>query len=201
MHTKDTVERMLVDHVASAVAKYGHDRLELEWRLGHRQGAFRPGVGAEAWARLQRALDASPAFQRTHKETREQLGDSSGVRCVDGTVWMHKKRLADVDSETDKPWSVRASVSLEVTEAHPPKGVQLKYERRKQRWSYRHMCWSIDLTKVCSNLPGNLDDDQETYEVEVELVDPGMLFERTVENLVEWGWKIVGDVCDLMSAQ
>lgn len=201
----------LAGHMHAAVTTYGHDRLELEWRLGHRQGSFRPGVGADAWRRLQAALDASPAFQRTHKHTVEQLGDSTGVKCVTERdpagkpvgkpTWMHKKRLADVDTEpTDpRPWSVRASVSLEEEEGVAPGSVKLKYERSKQRWSYRHRCWSIDLTQVRSNLPTHLDDDQDCFEVEIELVDQGMLFERPLRNLVEWGWKLADEVCGLMS--
>lgn len=193
----------LEQHMRRAVTTYGHDRIELEWRLGHRQGNFRPGVGTDAWRRLQHALDTSPHFQKTFVETVEKLGDVPGVKCIHHVasqedVWMHKKRLADVDAESDSAWSIRASVSLEELEEHPAPG-QLKYERRKRRWSYRHKCWSIDLTQVCSNLPHDLDEDRETHEVEVELVDQGVLFERPVAYIVEWGWDLARDMCAIMS--
>lgn len=181
-----------------AVKTYGHNRLELEWRLGHRQGGFRPGIDAAAWGRIQRALDASPAFRGSFQETTERLGSGGGVKCIcDGqrTLWMHKKRLADVDKDAEGPWSVRASVSLESLEDEAPAGVVLKYERRKKRWSYTHRCWRIDLTRVSSNLPSHLDEDSEAHEVEVELVDTGILFERTLAYVVEWGWRICEDLC------
>jgi hypothetical protein len=197
----------LAAHVRAAVGTYGHTRVELEWRLGHRHGQFRPGVGADAWKRLQAALDASPAFERTAKESTELMGDGApGIKCIRDASghesWMHKKRLADVDSDggSDKPWSVRASVSLEEPDQAPPRTPgPFKYERRKQRWSYRHACWSVDLTVVRSNLPAHLDDDEDAYEVEIELVDQGVLFEKTVEHVVAWGYRLAGDMVALMT--
>lgn len=200
----------LVTAVRGAVGTYGHSRLELEWRLGHRQqGGFRPGVGADAWRRLQTALDASPAFAKSYKETVERMGDVPGMKRIDDATgqeatWMHKKRLADVDLDpgaaSTRPWTVRASVSLEEADGVRVEGVGLRYERHKRRWSYRHECWSVDMTIVRSNLPTHLDDDEEAYEVEVELVDQGVLFEKTVEHVVEWGWKLVEDMMALMTS-
>lgn len=206
----------LVAALRSALGTYGHSRLELEWRLGHRQGQFRPGVGADAWRRLQTALDASPAFTKSFKETVERLSDVPGLKRIDcvsdgggggggNSAWMHKKRLADVDLDpsaaSTRPWSVRASVSLEEAgDDVQASGLELRYERRKRRWSYRHECWSVDLTIVRSNLPSHLDDDEEAYEVEVELVDQGVLFEKTAEHVVAWGWGLVEDMMALMTS-
>lgn len=185
-----------------SIRKHGHDRLELEWRLGHRHDHFRAGVDAAAWERLRAALDASPAFQKSFTESTEKMGRAAGVKCIcpqDGpATWMRKQRLADVDEDlAGHPWSVRASVSLE-----EPMGraALSQYERQKRRWSYTHRCWRIDLTSVASNLPAHKDDDRESYEVEIELVDPDVLFERPVSYIVEWGWKMVDEVCDLMRA-
>lgn len=201
----------LAAHVRAAVSTYGHTRLELEWRLGHRQGQFRPGVGGEAWRRLQTALEASPAFTKSFTDTLEKMGDAAGVKCMhdfatDATSWMHKRRLADVDVDPSegsaRPWSMRASVSLEEVDATEPSRQQqhlLKYERRKKRWSYRHRCWSVDLTIVRSNLPAHLDEDEDAYEVEIELVDQGVLFEKTVEYVVAWGFRLADDMMALMS--
>lgn len=186
----------------TAIVTYGHDRIELEWRLGHRQGNFRPGVGCEAWRRLQRALDTSPHFTKAFKESVEKLPEKVGIKCIlesgHPDVWLHKTRLADVDKESKSAWSIRASISLEDREPTPP-DVVLKYERRKQRWSYRHKCWSIDLTRVRSNLPSDLDEDSETHEVEIELVDQGVLFERPISYIVEWGWSLAQDLCGIMN--
>lgn len=189
-------------HARSALATYGHDRVELEWRLGHRQGSFRPGVDPAAWARLQKALEDSPAFARSYCETTEQLGVPAGAKRVctaAGEVsWMHKRRLAGVDADARGPWCVRASLAEEQPADGEPAGFAPKYERRKLRWSYAHRCWRIDLTRARSNLPHQADEDRETHEVEVELADPGVLFERPLDNVVAWGWDIVDELCGLM---
>ena len=194
----------LARHMRSAVTTYGHSAIELEWRLGHRHGSFRPGVDAAAWRRLRDALDASPAFEQSFEETAEKLGD--GIKCISTQstqpIWLHKKRLAavDVDADADGPWTIRASVSLESRETAPPaqQAASLQYERRKKRWSYTHMCWRIDLTRVQTNLPSHLDEDSDIHEVEIELVDQGILFERALDNVLEWGWTMSRDLCKLM---
>lgn len=191
----------VVCQVWTALAAHRYDTIELEWRIGHRQGAFRPGVGEEAWLRLQTALEASPAFSKRYVESVETMGDVKDMKCIDGVRWMRKQRLADVDRDpcSDLPWSVRASLSLEeAMEGNVAVGVPRKYKRHKKRWSYVHMCWSIDLTRVSSNLPAHREDDKESFEVEIELVDPGIMFERPLSNIVEWGWKTANEVCDLM---
>ena len=190
----------LTTHMKECIRQHGHDRLELEWRLGHRHDRFRPGVGAAAWERLKNALDASPAFSKTFAETTEKMGKMDGIKCIcprdAPPTWMRKQRLADVDEDLPgHPWSVRASVSLE-----QPMGraALSQYERHKRRWSYAHRCWRVDLTSVVSNLPAHQDDDRESFEVEIELADQDVLYERPVDHIVEWGWQMVSEICDLM---
>ena len=191
--------------VRSTVSKHGLDALELEWRLGHSMGTFRPGVSEAAWERLRAKLDASPAFAMRYVETHEGIAD--GVRrseaVVDGSAppsvtWVHKKRVADYDSASDVgPWSVRASVSAELQHAAPPR-FQATYERHKRRWSYRHDCWSVDLTRVRGNGPNHLDADSDVYEVEIELGDREVLLDRPLDHIVRWGRQMAGEVCALM---
>ena len=202
-----TASDKMSGHVRRAALSRGHSHLELEWRVGHQQDTFRAGVDPKAWHRLKSCLDASPAFTGSTRVCTERIGGSKRrkVRFDAATgQWVEKERLADVLRHQSAdggrcPWAVRASLSTEVPCA-PGDPDQLEYERHKERWSYSHACWSIDLTKVRSNLPSHLDNDTWSYEVEVELADPGMLLERTVEHLVEWGWRIAGEVCDMMVA-
>lgn len=130
--------------LAGVVKAYGRDRLELEFRLGHRGrgGAFVPGVPEAEWTRLKAALDASGDASSskicppTYAEARERIaGDSSGAKYVvpaasaaatppaapggDAAAaqgyLMHKKRVRDVDVDVGT-WCCRASMSLEVVE-------------------------------------------------------------------------------------
>jgi hypothetical protein len=201
----------LVGDLLRTIRTYGNDRLEFEFRLGHKTGVvgqkgggggFRPGVDGDAWARLKAALDASKDWTVTNSVTTERI-DSSGSKLVlDASnapvCVIHKKRLVDRDFATDSPWCARASLSLEEREDPPPAGLKHVYERRKKRWSYAYKCWSVDLTQVAGNMPHQLDDDQESYEVEIELRDTQELFVRTVDSIVGWGWGMIHDVCKLL---
>jgi hypothetical protein len=203
--------------LAGILRTYGHERLELEFRLGHRTAAgahgksnFVPGVSEAAWHKLKSVLDASPKFDSTSSVTRERMCDatSRGTAKYVTTVgaggqelephWMHKKRLCDIDADTGSTWCCRTSMSLEEREPAPAPPASHKFERHKERWSYRYRCWSIDLTRVTSNLPHELDNDAMTYEVEIELSDTAELFSRELDNLLEWGWSIVHDACEFM---
>lgn len=206
------VESALTDTLQT----YGHHRLELEFRLGHRTGGrFLPGVTEAAWEALKHTLDCScgegKAFEVVVADTVELISDdgSGGKYVVDNTgaarpYWMHKRRLWDFDADTRSAWCCRTSASLEAvdpphSQKPPPAGHQ--FERHKRRWSYKHRCWSFDLTRVTGNLPHQLDNDGVSYEVELELADPAELFARPTGELLEWGWKMVGDVCSIMDAR
>lgn len=197
--------------LARVLRTYGRERLELEYRLGHRTaGKFVPGVSEAGWERLKARLDRpSPALDRVVvTDTRELICDdgSGGKYVVDSNggkgYWMHKKRLSDADFATDFPWSCRVSMSLEVVdppERQQPPPAGHRFERHKRRWSYHYACWSVDLTRVISNLPHQLDNDDVSYEVEIELRDTAELFTRAADNLLEWGWSIARDMCEIMA--
>lgn len=187
--------------VFGVLKKYGHQRLELEFRLGHRlAGKFVPGVVESSWVALKNTLDNSPHFDVVITKTRELICDGGGkyVISVDPAEraphWMYKKRILDRDVDTGTAWSGRMSVSIEETEAAPGPPAKHSFERCKERWSFVHKCWSIDLTRVQSNLPHQLDNDGWSYEVEVELKDATELFARPLEHILEWGWSIVNDL-------
>lgn len=195
--------------LAGTLKAYGHERLELEFRLGHLvAGAFVPGVSAGAWEALRQALDASTSFDVVVTDTRELIGDDGGKYVIDMTGqrpphWMHKKRLWHMDADTDSTWCCRTAAALEVVDPpgrhQPPPGH--KFERRKERRSYRYKCWSFDLTKVVGNLPQQLDMEGVTHEVEIELADPAELFARPLPEVLEWGTRLVADVCRIMTLE
>lgn len=187
----------------SILKTYGHRRLELEFRLGHRVGtAFVPGVSEDAWTKLKAILDSSPDFEVVITNTRELICDDGSKYVIpeQGTPgWIHKKRLCDFDADTESAWSCRTSASLEEPSNRPAPSKH-KFERCKQRWSYVHKCWSVDLTRVTSNMPHQLDNDAMSFEIEIELRDPSELLSRPAEHVLEWGTTMVNDMCKLMSS-
>lgn len=200
--------------LAGALRTYGRDRIELEFRLGHRmRGTFIPGVSEAGWRRLRSKLDACKKMTRQFAETREYLastdqGDGKYVEPVRQPgepgagepapgAWMYKKRLHNIDADMSVG-CCRASISLESAAeaaAGPPR--EAKFCRHKQRWSYRYKCWSVDVTSVNSNLPHQLDNDGVSYEVEIELVDTAILFTMPLEVLIEWGLRLAQDMAAL----
>lgn len=192
--------------VRDILKKYGHERLELEFRLGHRlAGKFVPGVTAASWAALKSTLDASPCFIVVTANTRELICDDGSKFVIpigegQRPFWMHKKRIVDTDAGIESaPWTCRTSVSLEETSTSNGPPSRHTFERLKQRWSYVYKCWSIDLTRVQSNLPHQLDNDGMSFEIEIELKDTSEFFARPLAHIMEWGWSIVQDVARLSS--
>jgi len=196
----------LVESYRRAVREHGHTRVELEFRFGKdRNGTFAPGVSRAEFEALEKLLDASPKFVKTTKDTLERL-NGTDVRFIvtDGNeaagVWQYKKKLSAL---TEKPGkgalSIRAALALEGTEgqAPPPGAPPFSYHRLKKRTSYRHACWSVDLTRVTSNLPNQFDSDEELYEVEVEFVGHGMLFAYTFDYIVRWGYQLMSELRDV----
>ena len=196
--------------VRKALHEYGAPRVELEFRLGHRGpgGRFRAGVSREKFEEIRAVLDASPAWTLEELDSTESVtaDGSKLVEYADGARqqhWVHKKRLLD-DTDTrpaapDAPWVVRTSLSLEEAEAYAPGLLEqlapprFSVRRRKRRASYRHRCWSLDLTVVRSTL---VDAEDESYEVELELVDTDEFLVRPVSNVLQWGKQIITDVCN-----
>jgi hypothetical protein len=191
----------------ATLAEFGEERLELEFRLGTIVGGqFVAGVSSDAFRKLTTMLDASPVVRDIQVTETVEYIVGEGKYVIDPASirepkWNYKKRLRVVDlgdlgTGTTVPWCARAGISLESIEVGQPAPLpsQQRYRRRKFRRSYRYECWSFDLTRVSSNLPGQLDNDDETYEVEVELVDTSVLFVRPLDNVVMWGLELIRDM-------
>jgi hypothetical protein len=199
--------------VKNVLATHGHRGVELEFRLGRSFGnRFVSGVSKEGWTKITRALEKSHEFVSVPElVTRESIlsGGWKQVTFDNETVppqWNHKQKVDTfevLDILPDSPWAVRASLSLEKVEKCPPASVRegkvepTGYVRNKKRLSYTYSCWSIDMTRVQSNLPGH---DDETFEVEIELADQEAFFTYTVDHIVTWAQCLVKDMIELASA-
>lgn len=187
-----------------ALHDQGHQNVELEFRLGrYINGSFVAGVSKLFFETLSRILDASTSFERVNITTLEKLnGTDARFVITNGDEangkWCYKKKVCtstDRDPE-NKGFTKRASVSIEGHDhAPPPPGSPpFKYHRLKKRSSYMHDCWSVDLTQVTSNLPGQFDNDEEIYEVEVELSRTDAYFMYTLDHLVAWGIHLLNEI-------
>ncbi len=185
------------DVVLGAITKGGIETLELEWRLGrHGARGFQAGISEDAWTKLWNELNASGKPCVDSKVTERVISGTKLVTTRDAAWWKQKTKLFDFE---DPPY-VRVSGSAETMEQIPP-GAPLPpvtaggFSRYKERRSYQHHCWSIDLTKVSSTT--DIDCDKWTFEVEIELVNKEELFTRPVENILEWGNQVALDMLQL----
>jgi hypothetical protein len=204
-------EEKVASLVWDSATTHGHRGLEIEFRIGHvlSSGRFSSDVGKDAWERLRQSLDASEAWTRPPEdiETVEELVDGGGGKLVStigasaAPYWLMKTVAGKLDfqpSDASSPFVGRASVareSVRPVEKPPP---PMRFRRHKVRRRYVWNCWAFDLTRVRSTLPDQLDADVESFEVEIELIDTGMLFERTISSLVDWGFALVDDMVLLM---
>lgn len=179
--------------------------VELEFRVGRVIGKnFVPGVPQQAWDSVYRALKTSANFQPLPViETLERIFPTSGVKIVHcaATNTRHyntKHRLVAEDPPSENPWTVRGSLALETVTAKEPHALSGDtFIRRKQRHSFLYECWSFDLTKVVSSHPDQMDNDDITYEIEVELKDQNAFFKYTIDHIVTWGYSIANDVMNV----
>jgi hypothetical protein len=181
---------------------HGHKNVELEFRMGRMvNGAFVAGVSKGAFDALLDILQRSPAFVRTDVTTLEKLnGTDARFVITNGDEangrWCYKKK---VHAHTDA--TRRISIALEGHDhAPPPPGSPpFTYHRLKKRTSFRHEWWSVDMTRVTSNLPGHFDNDEEIYEVELELTGVDAYFVYTLDHLVSWGNHLVSEIEALLT--
>jgi hypothetical protein len=205
----------VADAVWRAVNAHGHTGLELEFRLGHRLpgGAFTSNVGKDTFGKIMESLEASAAWDAVYDidtvdmihsgakhVTTTSYAERGGVRAPAPPPprWLTKTKVATVDYETGDALAARASVSIEAFAPADPDPPPTTSRRIKSRRRFQWKCWAFDLTKVQSTLPGDLDNDDFSYEVEIELVDPGMLFERTMDSIAEWGMALVNDLLQML---
>lgn len=198
--------------------QHGHRGVELEFRLGHRLpgGTFSSNVRREAFAKVTETLKASKTWTDVYEiHTIDMIhGGPAGGKHITTTLhtkngqdlpvpppaWQTKSKLPPVDFEFggDCPFVGRASVAVEHFAPAPHDSPPTTARRIKHRTRYVWKCWAFDLTRVQSTLPGDLDNDEASYEIEIELVDTGMMFERTMDSLAEWGLALIGDVVKMV---
>jgi len=118
------------------------------------------------------------------------------VATSDGNEFWEQKKKIDNTTVPSGKFAMRTSLALEEKSSGPPPGTpiitsnsQFTMQRKKARTSYRMGPWRVDFTRV-EQIPDN-SDTEETYEVEVELADAGIFFEKEIEKVLHEGKKIV----------
>jgi len=188
----------------NAAHHYGRHGLELEFRVGHMMGrSFVSNVGKAHFDLCATYLKQHCDAVKSVKTTETVQGDTKHVvthHCdgqpVPPPFVMTKKRMYHTEF-SGKPCTVRSSIAIEhilseSTLPQPPPGKNhTTTTRQKDRTRYLVGPWAFDLTVVVSN--ADLDS-EETFEIELELLDTMVLFEYTMDHIVQWGLNLIGGV-------
>lgn len=203
----------------NAAHDHGHTGLELEFRLGQilPGNYFSANVGKDNFNTLKSKLDAATFERVVDVETVETIHNTlkQSLKHAVNQSLKHVSTLSICDPQNNEQpppppycmtktkvyqtdfnagnFAARCAIAIE--RPVPLRVVSSRFVRSKKRRRYIYRCWAFDLTEVVSNADV---DTEETYEVEVELLDPGILFERTMDSVVEWGTMLVNDLAKLM---
>jgi hypothetical protein len=182
--------------------------VELEVRLGHiaENGNFLADVGATAWARIKKAIDASPIWGVTLRE-RESVDfffpaengtavrSSRSISREGAIVLEHTQKnkvracTFSVDHAPDLLTGARVAFSTESAMGADelPEIVETTDRVRiKHRCTYQWKNWTFDLTRAWTAndylhavaLRDDKETDHASYEVEIELEDAASYFEK-----------------------
>lgn len=155
--------------------------IEIEFRFGRRSGnGFDTNVGSESFAKVLRALKKYPDWETT-KHTNSTVYYFEGSKRLavdeetDEQVGHIKKRVKVDDFQVpDAPFDVRLGVSTE--EPFEYDGEETSNEQKtKERWSFVRKNLSIDMSVIKGNPDDKDAEDDTTYQIEMEIVDPSQV--------------------------
>jgi hypothetical protein len=176
----------MLKSLASTLHQHDFRGVELEFRVGiHTSSGFHANIPKNVWTAAKDKLGPAEEVITIDRYVSSRQGESSRhVQTGASTFWEHKKKIANEVTPTPGRFAVRSSLALETKEnGKPPNSFVL--QRKKHRTSFPSGPWRIDFTRV-ETIP-NKDDNEETYELEVELADLGYLFEKELNLILEEG--------------
>ena len=154
---------------------------EIEFRFGRRSGkGFDTNVGAETFEKVLQALQKYQGWENK-KHTNSTVYYFEGAKRLtvdektDEQVGHIKKRVAVDDFQVDDaPFDVRLGVSTE--EPFEYDGEETSTEQKaKERWSFVRKNLSIDMTIIKGNPDDKDAEDDTSYQIEMEIIDPSQV--------------------------
>ena len=157
---------------------------EIEFRFGRPSGkGFDTNVGATTFDKVMRALRKYEGWESTkHTNATVYYFDGSKRLTVDEEtdeqVGHIKKRVLVDDFGLDSaPFDIRLGVSTEEPFEYDGEETSTK-QTTKERWSFVRKNLSIDMT-VVKGTPDDKDSDEDTtYQIEMEIVDPKQISDK-----------------------
>lgn len=159
------------------------DHVEIEIRFGRKTpNKFDTNVGHEAFFKIIKALDTYQGWESKSEKTYSVYYGSGNKRITvdestDESVAVIKTRVAVSDFPLDgSPFDVRLGISTEVP--YEPDDEEMASVKEKTRWSFVRKNLSIDLSKIKGDPEDPDSDEDTTWHVELEIIDPKAIGSR-----------------------
>jgi hypothetical protein len=153
------------------------DHVEIEIRLGRKTPTkFDTNVGREAFQKILTALDTYQGWESRSQKTYSVYYGSGNKRitvdeATDESVAVTKTRVAVTDfGLDDSPFDVRLGISTEVP--YEQDDEEMASVKEKRRWSFVRKNLSIDLSQIKGDPEDPDSDEDTTWHVELEIIDP-----------------------------
>jgi len=174
------------------------ENTEIEIRFGRRSGTkFDTNVGQETFKKVLQALSKHEGWESTNHSEVTVYYFEGGKRLsvneqTDEQKGEIKTRVTVDDFQLpNEPLDVRLGVSTEV--AFEYDGEETSTEQKtKERWSFVRKNLSIDMTIITGNPDDKDSDEDKTYQIEMEIIDPSQ-----IQNKIEL-FNLLYKVFDLM---
>jgi hypothetical protein len=155
--------------------------IEIEIRFGRKAGnKFDTNVGRDGFEKALRALEKYDGWESKNHSNSTVYYFSGSKRLTvneetDEQVGQIKTRVKVDDVElNDQPLDVRLGVSTEVPFEYDGEETSTK-QKTKERWSFVRKNLEIDMTIVKGTPDDKDSDDDTTYQIEMEIVDPSQI--------------------------
>jgi hypothetical protein len=168
--------RELFEKVSPIFSKFQNEKnIEIEMRLGKiNRGSFDTNIGKETFDKILRALKKYQSWENVKKSSDMcYYYDKIRLTIDDETEeskQIIKEKLTKVDQNLSGSFDVRFSVSKEVP--FEKEDIEYTSVRKRTRESFVRKNLSIDMTVVSGN-PDDLDcEEEESYQIEFEIIEP-----------------------------
>jgi len=179
----------LFEKVSPIFSKFQNENhVEFEMRLGKiNRGTFDTNIGKDTFEKILHALKKYKGWESV-KTTRDMAYYQDNIRLVindetEESKQVIKDKLVKIDCPLNGPLDVRFAVAKEI----PFEKEEIEFTTAKQRVreSFVRKNLSIDMTIVSGN-PADFDcEDEESYQIELEIINPKLINDKnTLYNII-----------------
>ena len=193
------VAKVLFDKWAQVIEMHKtNENTEIEIRFGRRSGTkFDTNVGQETFKKVLQALTKYEGWESTNHSEVTVYYFEGGKRLsvneqTEEQIGEIKTRVAVDDFQLpNEPLDVRLGISTEVPFEYDGEETSTE-QKTKERWSFVRKNLSVDMTIITGTPDDKDSDDDKTYQIEMEIIDPSQ-----IQNKIEL-FNLLYKVFDLM---